>query len=102
MLWWPVIFTSSIVYIVHCINYYLPRALGRRNYIANNLQNSHVEMHFCALRNTPVDLLKVPFKRSTYIYIRAKSKISASCYNYVNIMNINIDVKFLLLLLIII
>ena len=53
-----------------CVRYfYLPRALARRNYIANKLKNSHVEICFCALCNTPVDLLKVPFKRSIYIYI---------------------------------
>ena len=40
---------------------YLIRALVRRNYIANNLPNSHVKIYFCALRNTPVDLFKVPF-----------------------------------------
>ena len=36
-------------------------SLARRNYIANNLQNSQVEVCFCAWRNTPVDLAKVYF-----------------------------------------
>ena len=31
--------------------------------------NSQVEICFCTLRNTPGDLLKVPFKGSTCIYI---------------------------------
>ena len=34
-------------------------SLSLRNYIAGNLQNSQVEVYFCALRNTPVDLAKV-------------------------------------------
>ena len=34
-------------------------SLGLRNYIASNLQNSQVEVCFCTLRNTPVDLAKV-------------------------------------------
>ena len=33
-----------------------------RNYIANNLKNSYVDACYYALRNTLVDLLKVPLK----------------------------------------
>ena len=39
-------------------------SLARRNYIASNLQNSQVEVCFCALRNTPVDLAKVYYLES--------------------------------------
>ena len=45
---------SFIVYPHYRLN-----SLARRNYIASNLQNSQVEVCFCALRNTPVDLYKV-------------------------------------------
>ena len=31
------------------------------NHIANNLQNSHAEAYFWALRDAPLDLLRVPF-----------------------------------------
>ena len=34
------------------------------NYIASNLQNSQVEVCFCTLRNTPVDLAKVHYRDS--------------------------------------
>ena len=35
--------------------------LARRNYIASNLQDSQVEVCFCALRIPPVDLVKVHY-----------------------------------------
>ena len=59
------------IYVYNIYNYYLVRALSRRNYIANNLQNFHIEICFYALCNTPV----VPFKRmhliqcTLYVYI---------------------------------
>ena len=43
-------------------------SLARRNYIASNLQNSQVEVWFCALRNTPLDLAKVYYLESFAIY----------------------------------
>ena len=54
---------TSIIYRNHRRN-----ALTRRNYIASNLQNSQVEVHFCALRNTPVDLAKLHNLYSFPIY----------------------------------
>ena len=51
----------NYIYLYYIRYYYLIRAVVRRNYIANNLLNSPVEICFSALRNTPVDLLKVPF-----------------------------------------
>ena len=44
-------------------------SLARRKYIASNLQNSQVEVCFCALRNTPVDLTKVYYLESFAIVI---------------------------------
>ena len=78
MLWSSIFFTKSIN------NYYLLWALTRRNYIANNLKNSHVEVCFCALRNTPVELFKVPFKRSTCIHL----SISISSVTHVNVTGV--------------
>ena len=43
-------------------------SLARRNYIASNLQISQVEICFCALRNTPLDLAKVYYLESFAIY----------------------------------
>ena len=37
------------------------------NYVANNLQNSHVKLRLCALSDTPADVLTVPFKIDTCI-----------------------------------
>ena len=54
---------------MYVYNYSLLGGFVRLNYIANNLQNSHVVICFCALRNAPVNLLKVPFKRCTSIYM---------------------------------
>ena len=47
-------FECKIIYPNYRLN-----SLARRNYIASNLQNSQVEVSFCTLRNTPVDLAKV-------------------------------------------
>ena len=47
------------VLVSYIIPNHLRHSLARRNYIASNLQNSQVEVCFCALRNTPVDLAKV-------------------------------------------
>ena len=44
-------------------------SLAQRNYIANNLQNSQVEVCSCALRNTPVDLAKAYYLSRKFRYI---------------------------------
>ena len=49
---------------------------ARRNYIASNLQNSQVEVCFCALRNTPVDLAKVYYLDSFAIQLHIFNHIS--------------------------
>ena len=42
-----------ILYEKHVIPNHCRNSLARRNYIVSNLQNSQVEVCFCALRNTP-------------------------------------------------
>ena len=52
--------------ILHMANF-RDNSLPRRNYIVSNLQSSQVEVCFCALRNTPVDLAKVYYLESLVI-----------------------------------
>ena len=60
--------TDHAIYIIkYTAKHY---SLARRNYIANNLQNSQVEVWFCALRNTPVNLAKVYYLESFAIHFK--------------------------------
>ena len=62
----------SLLYIYMCVYIYpnhRRNTLARRNYIASNLQDSQVEVCFCALRIPPVDLAKVHYLDGFYIYI---------------------------------
>ena len=70
MLQRPFISNTTIIIIPN----YRRNSLARRNYIASNLQNSHVEVCICALRNTPVDLAKVYYLDSFAIVLMFKTQ----------------------------
>ena len=57
--------------------YFVQRALSQRVILLNS-KNSHLRVCLYELRNTPVDLLKIPLKSSTGIYVNT----ILNCWKY--------------------
>ena len=57
------IFTNNL----KCMQVLFSNKTFAANYIANNLNNSHIDLCFGTLPNQPVDLLRIPFKNITCI-----------------------------------
>ena len=74
--------------IVYNIQVLFSKGTRALKYVANNLQNSYVEIGFWSLCNTPVNLLKLKLKvKVLFFYLKIKLykqqwTVKQMCFNY--------------------